>query len=67
MEEKILIEEMVKALFAKKWRKRAIYDFISEKRRYDAYFRYHNGEYLNESCIKYIVNGASIEKFINFF
>lgn len=58
--EELVIEEMIDMLFFKKWRKRVKYDF-AEKRRNDFYFRYHNGEYLDHSIIKYNVNKMFID------
>ena len=58
---KILLE-MVDTLFAKKWRKRAKYDFVSRKRRETAFFRYNSGEYLDNTAIKYNVTKLSEEE-----
>ncbi len=57
-----IIEEMVDTLFAKKWRKRAKYDFGSRKRRETAFFRYNSGEYLDSAAIKYNVTKLSEEE-----
>lgn len=56
MNQKEIAEEMIDMLFLKKWRKRLKYDLIEEKRRNEKYFRYHNGEYIDKSIIKYKVN-----------
>ena len=59
MTESDVINEMIDMLFLKRWRKRIKYDFLSESRRNETYFRYHNGEYIDETNIKYRVNSYS--------
>ena len=52
MNEDRIVNEMIDMLFLKKWRKRLRYDFIDKKKeREDRYFRYHNGEYIDELLV----------------
>lgn len=65
MNEELMIEEMIEMFFEKKWRKRLKFKLIPKEKRVENYYDYHNGEYLDESCIKYCVNKSSIEDICN--
>ncbi len=59
------IDEMIDMFLEKKRRKRAKYDFGSEKRRKEAFVRYNSGKYLDESRIYQHVNQWGSDEVLN--